>query len=56
MGSTILALFKQKIQRYRQLRAMLVEQGRPQREITQVDRHIARIEEILRQTGNTQSR
>ena len=51
MEKSVQALLKEKIQRYHQLRAMLVAQGRSALEIAQVDRHIARIEEIIRQSG-----
>jgi ribosomal protein L29 len=52
MGESVQAKLKQKVQRYLHLRAMLVARGRSALEIAEVDRHIARIEEIMRQCGN----
>ncbi len=51
MEKSVQALLKEKIQRYHQLRAMLVAQGRPAQEIAHVDQHIAKIEELIRQSA-----
>jgi hypothetical protein len=52
MEKSVQALLKEKIQRYHQLRAMLIKQGRPASEIAHVDQHIARIQEIMNQAGS----